>query len=169
MIEKRIVELLRKNHITKPPVDVERIAAAENVEIRQAPTGTNISGALVRSGGLVFIAVNNAQHHNRQRFTIAHELAHYFLDHPGQDVHVDGDFTVNLRYRSSYDDAQDIHEIQANQFAASLLMPKDFLIKDVLSEFPLDEEKVRKLARRYHVSEQAMTIRLVGLGFVSPD
>jgi Zn-dependent peptidase ImmA (M78 family) len=48
-------------------------------------------------------------------------------------------------------------------------MPQEFLTRDVLADYPLDEEKVKKLAHRYQVSEQAMTIRLVGLGFVSPD
>jgi Zn-dependent peptidase ImmA (M78 family) len=168
-IKKKIKELLQKNHISKPPVDVEKIAAVENLEIRLAPTGTNISGALVRSGDTTFIAINNAQHSNRQRFTIAHELAHYYLDHPGEDLHVDGDFTVNLRYRSSTDDARDAHEVEANRFAAALLMPQEFLTRDMFADYPLDEEKVKKLARKYQVSEQAMTIRLVGLGFVSPD
>jgi Zn-dependent peptidase ImmA (M78 family) len=169
MFEKRIKELLRRNDIVKPPVDIERIAAMEDLEIRLAPTGTNISGALVRSGNATFIAVNNAQHLNRQRFTIAHELAHYFLDHPGEDLHVDGDFTVNLRYRSSIDDPHDAHEVEANRFAAALLMPQEFLTRDVFVDYPLDEDKVKKLARKYQVSEQAMTIRLVSLGFVSPD
>jgi Zn-dependent peptidase ImmA (M78 family) len=168
-IKQKIRELLLKNHIVKPPVDVEKVAALEDLEIRLAPTGTNISGALVRSGDVTFIAVNNAQHRNRQRFTIAHELAHYFLVHPGEDLHVDGDFTVNLRYRSSTDDARDGFEVEANRFAAALLMPQEFLTKDVIVEYPLDGEKIKKLARRYQVSEQAMTIRLVGLGFVSPD
>ena len=55
------------------------------------------------------------------------------------------------------------------KYGAALLMPKKFLFKDLPDLLPLDEEKVRKLARRYQVSEQAMTIRLVNLGFLSPD
>lgn len=167
MSEEKIKKLLRKNQINKPPVDVIQIAFSEGLEVREAPTGTNISGALVRSDKTVFIAVNNAHHRNRQRFTIAHELAHFFLEHPGTDLHIDGDFTINLRYRSS--DMVDINEIEANRFAAALLMPQDFLVRDVFADYPLNEEKIRRLARKYQVSEQAMMIRLVSLGFFSPD
>lgn len=164
-----IVEtLLEKNGIYRPPVPVEAIAQTEGIEIRQAPTGTNISGALVRSNGFVFIAVNSAHHPNRRRFTIAHELAHYHLRHAGTDYHVDGDFTVNLRDQTS-SDATNRDEIEANAFAATLLMPKKFLFKDLVDLLPLDQEKVRRLAKKYQVSEQAMTIRLVTLGFLSPD
>src|SRR5437763_15889035 len=136
MSEQRVKELLKKNHIGRPPVDVGRIAATEGLEIRYSPTGTNISGALVRSDHMTFIAVNNAHHLNRQRFTIAHELAHFFLDHEGTDLHIDGDFTINLRYRSA-SEAADRSEIQANQFAAELLMPREFLVRDALTAYPL--------------------------------
>jgi Zn-dependent peptidase ImmA (M78 family) len=166
-MDKLITKLLRKNHIVKPPVPVEHIAQSHGIEVREAPTGTNISGALVRSNGVVFIAVNSAHHLNRRRFTIAHELAHYHLDHPGTDLHVDGDFTINLRDQTS-SQATDKHEIEANAFAAALLMPHEFLIRDLIEVVPLDDEKIRRLAKKYQVSEQAMTIRLVNLGFVSP-
>jgi len=168
MIEEKIRKLLRKNQVMKPPVPVDLIAKSVGIGIREAPTGTNISGALVRSKGTVFIAVNNAHHPNRRRFTIAHELAHYHLNHAGTDYHVDGDFTINLRDQTSAE-ATNVDEIQANAFAAELLMPKDFLLRDLTDLLPLDDEKVRKLARKYQVSEQAMRIRLVNMGFLSPD
>src|SRR6185437_14246445 len=152
-MESSIQEVLEKNHVVRPPVPVELIAQAEGIEVREAPTGTNISGALVRSRGAVFIAVNNAHHPNRRRFTVAHELAHHFLRHSGTDYHVDGDFTINLRDQSS-SEGTNLNEIQANRFASALLMPKKFLFKDLPDLLPLDEEKVRKLARRYQVSEQ---------------
>jgi Zn-dependent peptidase ImmA (M78 family) len=167
MHEEKISKLLRKNDVVRPPVPVEAIAKNQGIEIHDAPTGTNISGALVRSHGIAVIALNSAHHPNRRRFTIAHELAHYHLKHSGTEYHVDGDFTVNLRDHTS-SEASDRQEIEANAFAAELLMPKDFVVRDLLEVLPLDEEKVRRLARKYQVSEQAMTIRLVNLGFLSP-
>jgi Zn-dependent peptidase ImmA (M78 family) len=165
-VEEKVRELLSSNNVVRPPVPVALIANNAGIFIREAPTGTNISGALIRSGGFVYIAVNNAHHANRQRFTIAHELAHYYLEHIGTDVHVDGDFTIKRDEKSST--ATDDNEILANQFAAQLLMPTQFLVRDVTDLMPLDQEKIKRLGRKYQVSEQAMTIRLTNLGFLSP-
>lgn len=166
-IEKTVRELLRKNHIFRPPVPVDSIAHEEGIELRHAPTGINISGALIRSPEGTFIAINDAHHPNRQRFTIAHELGHYYLSHSSAAFHVDEDFTVKLRDQKS-SQATDSDEIAANAFAAELLMPRDFVIHDVADLLPLDSDVPRKLAKKYRVSEQAMTIRLVNLGFMSP-
>jgi Zn-dependent peptidase ImmA (M78 family) len=165
-IEEKVLQLLQSNHILRPPVPVALIANNAGILIREAPTGTNISGALIRTGGIVYIAVNNAHHSNRQRFTIAHELAHFYLEHVAADVHVDGDFTIKRDEKSST--ATDEYEILANQFAASLLMPSHFIVRDVTELLPIDQEKVKRLSRKYQVSEQAMTIRLTNLGFLSP-
>ena len=65
--------------------------------------------------------------------------------------------------------AVDDNEIEANQFAAELLMPHDLIRRD-LKKLPSDiepETAVAQLARRYQVSIQAMTIRLNGLGVLA--
>jgi Zn-dependent peptidase ImmA (M78 family) len=62
----------------------------------------------------------------------------------------------------------DAKEIEANQFAASLLMPAK-LVRAHAARFgkgPLLEDEVRHLAREFEVSEQAMTIRLTNLGLI---
>jgi len=52
-------------------------------------------------------------------------------------------------------------------------MPKDFLKADLRryanfrGELELDDEARQALARKYKVSEMAMTFRLVNLGFIS--
>jgi len=166
-IQQEVKRLLSRNNILKAPVPVFLIANNDGISIREAPTAANVSGALVRSGPAVFIAVNSVHHTNRQRFTVAHELAHYYLGHLNSDLHVDDDFTIKKRdERSSL--AIDSNEIAANQFAAELLMPVDFIITDAAEIMPIDQEKARRLARKYQVSEQAMTIRLSNLGFLPP-
>jgi Zn-dependent peptidase ImmA (M78 family) len=60
-------------------------------------------------------------------------------------------------------------EIEANAFAAALLMPEAEL-KRLLDDHPVDafdEMSVRRLAARLGVSAQALTIRLTRLGLVS--
>jgi Zn-dependent peptidase ImmA (M78 family) len=63
----------------------------------------------------------------------------------------------------------DIAEREANFFAASLLMPKDFIEKDLEAEESidfLDDKLIHDLARKYGVSTQALVNRLKNLGFI---
>ncbi len=61
-------------------------------------------------------------------------------------------------------------EIEANIFAAELLMPVEFLRKDIASSKINDEESLKKalgrLAKKYEVSNEALTYRLVNLGYI---
>ena len=60
-------------------------------------------------------------------------------------------------------------EIEANGFAASLLMPADWIATDLEGSVGLAAGKtVESLARRYNVSSQAMEYRLAHLGLLSP-
>lgn len=117
--------------------------------------------------GSAVIGVNSVDAPVRQRFTIAHEIGHFIL-HKDEALHVDEKSLIGLRDRKS-SLAVDEREIEANQFAAELLMPATFLQKDILN-LPDDievEEAITKLAHRYQVSTQAMTFRLTALGCLS--
>ena len=65
----------------------------------------------------------------------------------------------------------DVTEIEANTFAAELLMPKKLLERDLrenLDDIDLgDDASVGRLANRYKVSISAMTFRLTNLGSIS--
>ena len=168
-IEKLVESLLRKHAITEAPIPVKRIANAEGLPIIETEYGADVSGALISANGLSGIAINAAQHPNRQRFTIAHELAHFLLRHDSE--HVDRNFTILLRDdRSS--EATDWMEMEANSYAACLLMPREFLLRDLRLSFygepDLSEEQIVSLARKYKVSATALRYRLVNLGLLSP-
>ena len=62
----------------------------------------------------------------------------------------------------------DPKEIEANQFAACLLMPPDLVKHAVMAcgGSPLVDSYVTELASTFDVSEQAMTIRLSTLGLL---
>jgi Zn-dependent peptidase ImmA (M78 family) len=160
--------LLKKHGIETLPVDVRALAQAENVRVVTQELEPEISGVLfVQDGGAV-IGVNKEHHPRRQRFTIAHELGHYVLhwqksqkDSP--TVFVDGALTFYRDNRST-DGSQD-QEIQANSFAAELLMPRRKVQELVCAQrYDLhDEAIVRQLAGIFGVSEQAITVRLMSL------
>jgi Zn-dependent peptidase ImmA (M78 family) len=161
-IEQTVETLLRKCRVTKPPVPVERIAEQYGLDIRLAPYEGDLSGALVRTDKEAFIGVNSHHHPNRQRFTVAHELAHFFL-HKGMRLHIDKNIWVNWRDDESSKAVQ-WEEIQANQFAAELLMPTAFLMRDLNKIGRMNDHLVQFLSRKYRVSSQAMDIRLNNLG-----
>jgi Zn-dependent peptidase ImmA (M78 family) len=156
-------ELLSKYKIKAPPVPVYDIAKGEGASIVVKHFNNEISGLLLRTGDEAIIAVEKGQPQARKRFTVAHELGHLVL-HQGKELHVDTKFRVNLRSPES-STAEDVEEIESNAFAAAVLMPEGFLQKD-LSDFILDiddAEQIQSLAKRYEVSAQAMTLRLVNL------
>ncbi len=172
-IEEKVAALLKKHEIHGAPVPVDRVATNEGVLILEHALQGDVSGALICSNGVSAIAVNSAHHLKRRRFTIAHELAHFLLGHKGDQDHVDWKFTV-LRRDGKSSEANNIQEIEANSFAANLLMPKEFLFKDLRlqagnnGEVDLSNDQLSALARKYQVSETAMNFRLINLGLISP-
>jgi len=161
----RASELLQLGKVKVPPIPVEDLAHLVNAEIRFEPFAGQLSGMVHRaSDGRAVIGVNSIEPLTRRRFTIAHELGHLLL-HKDSEFHVDERYPIGFRTDLSAQ-AVDDREIEANQFAAELLMPLSFLRED-LGSLPLDietEEFITKLARRYEVSVQAMTIRLSSKG-----
>ena len=158
-IRKIATDVLARMGPKRLPTPVESIAELLGASVRYSPFEGELAGVLARGDGMTVIGVNSAHHSNRQRFTIAHECGHLLL-HKG-DAYVDKNFWVNRR-----DDvsslATDPQEIEANRFAAELLMPYDLVVAD-LSAHNIDfesEDTIRLLAKRYGVSVQAMTHRI---------
>ena len=106
---------------------------------------------------MVCIGVNEAHPHVRQRFTVAHELGHLvFADN--RDLFMD--FVEAETAALAENSRQRMLETKANQFAADLLMPRQWIRDDVRLRGP----ELALLARRFEVSEQAMWFRLLALG-----
>jgi Zn-dependent peptidase ImmA (M78 family) len=166
-ITQRAEELLSTSGATVLPIAVEKLAEQVGAVIRRGPLPADLSGFLVQGGGRKLIGVNSLHAKQRQRFTIAHEIGHLVL-HDFQN-HVDRGVAVYHRdHRSS--SAEAVAEIEANQFAAELLMPKRMIDATVPKFFDLlDEQQIKKIADRFQVSSQALTFRLINLGLAQPD
>lgn len=156
-------ELVRAG-VTNPPVPVERIARSHGLTIRyEATDKESVSGALYVEDGEGVIGVNENHSKNRQRFTVAHELGHYLLhgrSRAAQTVFFDRKFVWNRDSESAL--ATNPEEIEANQFAAELLVPLEMLRVDVESGGynVEDDDDMARLAQRYRVSLQALMFRL---------
>jgi Zn-dependent peptidase ImmA (M78 family) len=157
--------ILTKAKVTAPPVPVLAIAKSHGIVVRFGPLPDDLSGFLVREDERTVIGVNSRQAKPRQMFTLAHELGHFFL-HPSSNF-VDRKFIYFRDPRSSK--AVDIKEMQANEFAAELLMPER-LIRGYLKDRAVDledDESLANLARQFEVSSQALTFRLLNLNLAN--
>jgi len=172
MIRTAALQLLADAEVKKPSVPVKRIAKYLGAKIIESPTDDELSGFVLRDPKRkqTIIGVNANHHPNRRRFTIAHEIGHLVL-HAGEELHIDKQWTgYEIKRRDTESSAgTNVDEMEANLFAAELLMPVHFIDVDLAEHAPLhvdDEERIGELAKRYKVSTQALALRLQYLGCI---
>lgn len=164
-IDSRATELLRQSGLMSTPVDIESIAHRLGAQVVYDDLEDDVSGFLLREKGVSTIAINKKHHPNRQRFTLAHECGHLFLHaQEGDRLWLD----KTLFFRDDSKTGDHFSEIQANQFAAGLLMPEDLLTTRLGETGPVSDVDVVRLALEFKVSERAMTVRLISLGLLQP-
>jgi Zn-dependent peptidase ImmA (M78 family) len=162
-IEQLTDTLLVNAQVNAAPVPIDAIIRQRGIRIQLLEL-KDVSGLVVRDGDVIVIGVNKTHAITRRRFTLAHELAHALL-HEGKEVRYDKDFRVDFRSGTSALGV-DVEEMEANFFAANILMPRRFLEAEPLIA-DLDQEDavdtVKALAARYKVSAHAMSIRIGNL------
>jgi Zn-dependent peptidase ImmA (M78 family) len=169
---KEIVQrlLMISTGVAEAPVDVEAIAIREGAVVSYEPFKEELSGVLVKEKDRIIIGVNSSHPKTRQRFTIAHEIGHLCLEHEGE-IFVDQRV---IKRDALSAQAVDASEIEANRFAAELLMPEKLLIRAVhrrqskKSDYS-SNELINDLAAEFQVSPLAMEYRLANLGMLMPQ
>ena len=164
-IQNRITESLGSLDDASLPIDVEKIARAQGINIIYEDLENDVSGFLVAKNGCATIAINKLHNENRKRFTLDHELGHFIL-HLNKDKNEEL-FIDKVKFHRNQASALGLvsQEIEANRFAAEVLMPEEQLISCVENisgkSFDIaDENLIAELAQIFAVSEQALTIRL---------
>jgi Zn-dependent peptidase ImmA (M78 family) len=158
-------DILTKQGIKTIPVNVEKIAKALGAVVRFSPLDEELSGMIYIKDGVPVIGVNSLHHPNRQRFTIAHEIGHLVMhrDLISESVHVDKQFRVLMRDSTSTTGTEKI-EVQANQFAAELLIPSSMFDPTKIMESDIDDEgPLDELAKKFRVSKQMLEYRIKSL------
>jgi Zn-dependent peptidase ImmA (M78 family) len=175
----------------------EREAARVGLSLRlnaPAPTGkaTQSLGRIVFDPLLTIeIYAQPEPNRGRERFTLAHEMAHHLLDHGRYLVREACDSDDFVLQRGGGVDETGISrlEFQANYMAASLLMPKQHIVEDFrrllknigvwdrgfgmlyLDNQPCNLQNydfvTARLMERYGVSRSAVRIRLESLDLLS--
>lgn len=141
-------------HQNSFPVKVGAIAKAFGIDVKKSTLAAGISGEIKETDGKIVIRVNRHDVKERQRFTLAHEIAHFLLH---RDKIGDG-ITDDILYRSGLSDAQ---EAQANRLAADIVMPWVLIQKTLENYTDLKpEQKIEQLAQEAEISTTAIKIRL---------
>ncbi len=116
--EQLVAEILRQNPQMPVPVPLEELARLAGISKIEAFTSEGFEGALIanvtKSEGAIFYSSRGPR--PRQRFTIGHELGHFLLPWHRQ-------LTFQCTAEDISSRANKDWEIQANQFAAELLIP----------------------------------------------
>lgn len=120
-----------------------------------------MSGQIAREGNQYVIRVNRNEARERQRFTIGHELAHYFLHRNLIDSSPEG-IKDNVLYRSGKPEQV---EFEANRLGAEIVMPSALIEKELRENFggTITEATIEALASRFEVSKAAMEIKMSAL------
>jgi predicted transcriptional regulator len=150
LAERQADLLLSFAGIDTPPVPETVITDVPRVEVERI-TPSPVFGAAQWSRGRWLILIRGADSTTRQRFTLAHEFKH-ILDHPFIDVLYPSVCTMTTEQRA---------EAVCDYFAACLLMPRRWLVRECASAGP----DPGRLARRFDVSHTAMQVRLQAVGF----
>jgi Zn-dependent peptidase ImmA (M78 family)/DNA-binding XRE family transcriptional regulator len=150
-------QLLAKTRTTKAPVSINKLAARCGVNVAPADFSNEISGVLLDLDNGPVIGFNSAHPLVRQRFSIAHELGHFLLDHHDH-------FHIDLSDASSHGEPPGynwLDERSANEFAAQVLMPAALVVQAFEQDANLN-----RIARLFKVSREAMGWRLVNIGLL---
>jgi Zn-dependent peptidase ImmA (M78 family) len=149
----QVRDMARRHNVRVSPLDVEELARSYGVTLKRRPLGDDISGHLKLENGRWQITTNSLHHPNRQRFTVAHELAHFLL-HTGDAE----EFVDKKLFR---DEARNPQESEANRFAGELLMPEE----EFRSFVKETSSSVADIADHFAVSPLAVRTRARQLGF----
>lgn len=160
MMARRTAEaFLRKEGITTLPVDPFAIAESRDILVQAKPdTEPGVSGMLLRHGnsfGILY--ATHIQNLGFQRFSVSHELGHYFIEGHIDQVLKDGIHASQAGFVTA-----DPYELEADHFAAGLLMPET-PFRAAMYDVEHGLAGIEALADQCVTSLTATAIRYVGL------
>ena len=159
---KRANEVIDELGITGVPIIPESIAAKRNLRVEtSASFPPTAFGALVKNGNQFTIVVSaHCPSDGHRRFTLAHELGHFFLnDHfaalfENSTIHVSNE--ANFRGRKQW------FEVEADAFASELLVPTRYA-RGIVEGLDVGVDGIRTLGGAFQTSLSCAAIRFAAL------
>jgi hypothetical protein len=160
MAKQKAEALLKQEGIASLPVDPFAIAASRDILVEPKPDTTDgVSGMLLRHGdtfGILYATYIPSE--GFHRYSISHELGHFFLDgHIDHILPKDGIHSSRAGFISA-----DPYELEADNFAAGLLMPAG-LCKRLITRRDPGLSAIESLAGDCRTSLTATAIRFAEL------
>jgi hypothetical protein len=167
-IEAEATRIWRETGQVKPPVDTQHIIRHYRINRIPSPhLEDDIEAEFdLRAEPYTLVINTKDRGHHRIRFTEAHEIGHYALHR----YHLEGLFHRGIVHRESKATVVDAlnagsllapMEIEANAFAAALLMPKEHFSTHIKEFLSRDCGKFREhLQEQYCVSQRACELRV---------
>lgn len=141
-IENKALDVLDRFNISEPVVDVVKITEESGIKVKEVQMPekySDVAGFYNEAEKVIYVEINDKP--VRKLFTIAHELGHIFLGHKNYDV----------LFRIPKENAlYSKEEMEANSFAAHLLMP-DFMVKDYLKKYNLTKGNYVEMSKIFGV------------------
>lgn len=159
-----LAEFIADEYFPSTTVHPEIIVKRNNISYNSDDYGNFFDGILQYKKGRFHMFFNTKRIQNiytaRGRFTVAHELGHYFIDEHRTALQNN----LAPSHPSFIDFSSDIQiELEADFFASSLLVPKSRLLKDIRNKkFSID--LIHELKDKYNVSLTAMLIKFASIG-----
>lgn len=145
--------LVIEKHQKELPVAVGSIAKEFGIKVLKSTMPGSISGEIREADGSITIKVNRHDVKERQRFTIAHEIAHFLL----HKDRLAGGIEDDVLYRSRLSDEL---EREANRLAADIIMPTKLVNAAMQEHIKLKpDDRHKKVAEKAEVSLAAIKIR----------
>ncbi len=157
-------EIIRKKmgEDCNSPIDIlSLVQNMDNLTLVYYPMGSNISGICIKNkDGNCTIAINSLMTLGRQRFSLAHELYHYYFD----------ENMVNICSKKIGTGEE--NERKADIFASYLLMPRTALYEKIVSlkndiSSKLTLEDVIRIEQYFKVSHQTALYQLLNCRFIT--
>lgn len=152
-----IYEQARKWRIAATPFDIKSFLIRSGVKIVYEEMDSDCSGYIEKRINTWVVGINQYQILKRQRFTLAHEFAHFLFDK--EHIEQKGRIEDLILFR---DQRSTQIERRANEFAGKLLMP-DNLFKKYLEQ---GYRKLSVLSDKFDVSLAAVRYRAFKLGYL---
>ena len=160
MDKQKLIEEASSMYESCGEIDIVKLCSLLDIEV-YGDDQTEINAKISFINNEKFEITYNAKHSlNRVRFSIAHELAHFFL-------HKNDVIKNKILYRK---EDSSVQEKEADSLAEEILMPQKSVM-DFMGKFPkenIGEELVTLVAKKFQVSVIVAIVRLRNLKFNIP-
>lgn len=116
--------------LKSPPINIEAIIKEKGIELNKAADiEPDVVGLIKKEDGKYKILINRLAANCEKRFIMAHILAHFVLHKDAIDENgIDESHNYRTLYQRS-DKVKEPQELEANNWAVNLLMPKDLILE----------------------------------------